>query len=131
MRERAVVDDRSQGREGRDGHAHRNRIFEHTAELKEEAQDLASSIKDISADVSVMLKEQLDQRPYAVLGVAAAFGYVIGGGLPSRITRAGLSIGLRLGMGMLMRQFVEGQMSAMTSGGGESGQVEGFGQGGS
>lgn len=122
-----MVDDRSQ--EGRDGHSHRNRIFEHTAELKEEAQDLASSLKDLSADVRGALEEQLEQRPYAVLGVAAAFGYVLGGGLPSRITRAGLGIGMRIGMGMLMRQFVEGQMSSMTQGG-EGGAAEGFGQGG-
>lgn len=115
----------ARGGEGRDGHSHRNRIFEHSADVREEAQDLATSLTELTREVSGVVKEQLDQRPYAVLGVAAACGYVLGGGLPSRITRAGLGIGARMAMGMLVRQFVEGQGVAL---GGEGG--EGLGQAG-
>lgn len=119
-----MAEERKEG-EARDGHTHRNRIFEHTADLKEEAQDIASSVSELSREVSVVLKEQLDQRPFAVLGVAAACGYILGGGLPSRITRAGLGIAARIGMGMLVRQVVESQGIAL---GGEGG--EGYGQAG-
>jgi hypothetical protein len=108
------------------GEGHRNRIFEHTAEAKEEVQMLASSIGELSQDVSTYVEEQVKHRPWAVLGVAAAIGYVIGGGLPSRITRAGLSIAMRMGTGMLVSQFMEGQKASFMSGGtrGES-DVEG------
>lgn len=120
-----MADERDQGGDARDGHTHRNRIFEHTTDLKEEAKDLATSVSELSKEVSFVLKEQLDQRPFAVLGVAAACGYVLGGGLPSRITRAGLGIAARIGMGMLVRQVVENQGIAL---GGEGG--EGYGQAG-
>jgi hypothetical protein len=108
------------------GEGHRNRIFEHTAEAKEEVQMLASSIGELSQDVSTYVEEQVKHRPWAVLGVAAAIGYVIGGGLPSRITRAGLSIAMRMGTGMLVSQFMEGQKASFMSSGtrGES-DVEG------
>lgn len=109
-KERAVVDDkRDSAREGRDGHAHKNRIFEHTTDLKEEAQDMASSLSELTRDVSETVAMHLQQRPYAVLGAAAAVGYVLGGGLASRITRAGLGVATRIGMGMLMSRFVENQ----------------------
>lgn len=114
-----MADEREErGGGARDGHAHRNRIFEHTADVKEEAQDLATSMAELTKEVSCVLKDQLEQRPYAVLGVAAAFGYVLGGGLPSRITRTGLGIAARIGMGMLVRQVVESQGMAMGGQGG-------------
>lgn len=125
-----MVDDKREGaREGRDGHAHKNRIFEHTADLKEEAQDIASSLSELTRDVTQTVSVHLEQRPYAVLGVAAAVGYVLGGGLASRITRAGLGIATRIGMGMLVRQFVEGQSAfgAGVAGRGDEGVGEGDG----
>jgi ElaB/YqjD/DUF883 family membrane-anchored ribosome-binding protein len=117
-KERAVVDDK---REGRDGHAHKNRIFEHTADLKEEAQDIASSLSELTRDVTEQVSVHLEQRPYAVLGVAAAVGYVLGGGLASRITRAGIGVATRIGMGMLVKQFVDqgGGFGASMAGRGE------------
>lgn len=125
-----VVDDMNKGesargesRSGRgDGHDYRNRIFEHTQEAKEEVQMLASSLGELSQDVSSYVQEQVRSRPWAVLGVAAGVGYLLGGGLPSRITRAGFSIAARMSMGMLMRQLMEGQGMAFmgTSGRGES-----------
>ena len=100
----------------RGGDGYRNRILEHTAEAKEEVQMLASSLGELSTDVSTYVQEQAKQRPWAVLGVAAAIGYVIGGGLPSRITRAGLSIAMRMGTGMLVSQLVEGHGAGLLSG---------------
>lgn len=103
-KERAVVDEK---REGRDGHAHKNRIFEHTNDLKEEAQDMASSLSELTKDVTEQVSMHLQQRPYAVLGVAAAVGYVLGGGIASRITRAGLGLATRIGTAMILKQFVD------------------------
>ena len=106
------------------GGDHHNRIFEHTVEAKEEVQMLASSIGELSHDVTSYVEEQVKHRPWAVLGVAAAIGYVIGGGLPTRITRAGLSIAMRMGSGMLINQFMEGQQASFMGKRGES-EVEG------
>jgi ElaB/YqjD/DUF883 family membrane-anchored ribosome-binding protein len=119
-------DARGGARSRGDGHEYRNRIFEHTAEAKEEAQMLASSLGELTQDVSSYVEEQVKQRPWAVLGVAAAIGYVIGGGLPSRITRAGVSIAMRMGSGMLVNQLME-RHGASFMGGGSRGEsmVEG------
>src|SRR4051812_44330177 len=105
-----MVDDARSERSN--GHGPRNRIFEHTAHAKEEAAELASSISELGNDLSGIIVEQLEQRPYAVLGVAAAAGYVLGGGIASRLTRVGLGIAVRMGMGMLVRQVVEAQAGA-------------------
>lgn len=108
-----------------DGH-HKNRIFEHTQHAREEATQLASSLSELGSDLSGIIREQCERRPYAVLGVAAALGYVFGGGLPSRLTRAGLGIATRIGMGMLVRQLVEQQSAAFAGGlGGAPGSASG------
>lgn len=132
-----MVDETNKGREeprgeargGRgDGHEYRNRIFEHTQEAKEEAQMLASSLGELSQDLSSYLQEQVRTRPWAVLGVAAGVGYLLGGGIPSRITRAGMSMAARMSMGVLMRQLMEGQgLAFMGSGGGRVGESVGEG----
>jgi hypothetical protein len=110
---------------------HKNRIFEHTQHAKEEATQLATSLSEVGNDLSCIIREQLEQRPYAVLGVAAALGYVFGGGLPSRLTRAGLGIASRIGMGMLVRQLVDQQSAAFAGGGSAAGgAVPGFGDAG-
>lgn len=116
-----MADERRE-RDARDGQTHRNRIFEHTSDLKEEAQDMAASVSELGRELGAALREQLDRRPWAVLGAAAACGYVLGGGLPSRITRAGLGVAARIGMGMVVRQLVERQGMAM---GGEGGGAYG------
>jgi len=126
-KERAVVDDK---RDSRDGHAHKNRIFEHTADLKEEAQDLASSLSELSRDVTQTVSAHLQQRPYAVLGVVAAVGYVLGGGLASRITRASLGVATRIGMGMLVRNFVEQGAFGAVVGRGDEDTGDASGEGG-
>jgi hypothetical protein len=123
--EARVVDDRrgegDRGGEERPRAPH-NRIIEHTAHVRDEAQELASSIKDVSQDLGGFLAEQLERRPYAVLGVAAGFGWVLGGGLASRLTRTGLRLGARFGLGLLLRQVIEQQAAALT-GGARSGEA--------
>lgn len=57
-------------------------------------QEARRSFDSIWAD----LRDQLDEHPWRTLGLAAAAGYVVGGGLFSALTGRLLIGGLRIGM---------------------------------
>ena len=61
-------------------------------EIGDEARALGSSLESTVHDIEATLRTQMEHRPYAMLAAAAGVGYVLGGGLPSRLT--GLLIGL-------------------------------------
>ena len=45
---------------------------------------LLSAVENLSTDLSVALRDSVDQRPVISLGMAFAAGYVLGGGLTLR-----------------------------------------------
>lgn len=55
-------------------------------EVQEAATRLFTSIGTFSRTADAFVTRQARERPYAMLGVVAAAGYVLGGGLPSRFT---------------------------------------------
>jgi hypothetical protein len=61
-----------------------------------EARALGSTLEETIRDVQATLRSQMEQRPYAMLAAAAGVGYVLGGGLPSRLTSLLLGIGSRV-----------------------------------
>lgn len=80
------------------GAEHKNRIVEHTRHVREDAQALAGSLSEAAEEAADYLRVQLQERPYVALGVAAGVGYVLGGGLPSRLTGMLLGVGARLAL---------------------------------
>src|SRR5262245_34734031 len=79
-----------------DGHDGLNAFFERSREIRREAEQLAGSVKDATGEVERYLADQAKRRPYAVIGVGMAVGYVLGGGLASRVTAFCLSTASRL-----------------------------------
>ena len=55
-------------------------------------------------DLERYLTEQVEERPYITLGVAAGVGYVLGGGLRSRLTAVLLGAATRLAMAVAARE---------------------------
>jgi len=62
--------------------------------LGEAVQDARRSFESMWSD----LREQLEERPWRTLGMAAAAGYVVGGGLFTALTGRLLLGGLRVGV---------------------------------
>ena len=53
--------------------------------LERDTKDLLVAIQRLSDDAGAALREQVDLRPYASLGLAFLGGYVLGGGLTLRL----------------------------------------------
>lgn len=79
-------------------------IGTHARQIRKDATTLATEVRDTSADLERYLLEQLKQRPYATLGVAAGIGYILGGGLRSKITMVLLGLGTRLATTMATQE---------------------------
>lgn len=55
--------------------------------VREDARQLMSSVNEFSTHARATLDEMIEKRPYATMGAAFAAGYVLAGGLSSRLTR--------------------------------------------
>jgi hypothetical protein len=65
---------------------------------------LAAAVQDAAADVERYLTEQMEERPYTTLGVAAGVGFVLGGGLRARLTAVLFGAVTRLAMAVAARE---------------------------
>lgn len=69
---------------------------ERTDQIQRGARDAFSAMDEMIVEIERSLRTQMQQRPYATLSAAAGIGYVLGGGLASRLTATALGIGARL-----------------------------------
>ena len=76
-------------------------------EAKETATKLWSSVRAAAGLVEKAAREQLEERPYTTLGVAAGAGFVLAGGLASSITRGVVAAGTKLALVMLVDQVAD------------------------
>ena len=67
-------------------------------QISTEARALGSTVETTYRDVEATLRTHMDEHPYALLAAAAGVGYVLGGGVPSRLTSLLLGIGTRMMM---------------------------------
>lgn len=79
--------------------------------IQEAAQDLSGAAKTFRDVATGYVKEQARERPYVLLGSAAAVGFVLGGGLASRITMSLLVVGARMFGGRILTKVIEGELA--------------------
>ena len=82
------------------------RIQERGREAYRDAQHLASTLEQAVDEIGQFLREQAEQRPYTSLATAAGVGYVLGGGVPSRLTRFLFGLGSRLAIEMFLHELI-------------------------
>ncbi len=70
-------------------------VRDEAADLQASAQQLYDQVGYAVEDAQETITTQLKQRPFVVLGAAIGVGYVLGGGLPTFLTRALLRVGMR------------------------------------
>ena len=80
-------------------------LGDHCRQIHHDAHALAAAVQGAADDLERYLTEQVEERPYATLGVAVGVGYVLGGGLRSRLTAVLLNAATRLAMAVAARQF--------------------------
>jgi hypothetical protein len=69
-----------------------------------ETRALGSTLEATWSEVESLVRDSMQQHPYATMLVAGSVGYVLGGGLPSVLTRTLMAMGGRLAVEMAARQ---------------------------
>lgn len=88
-----------QGRAGNGAHGdHRPGLGERVGHISSGAQQVWTEARDVVSDLkqTVDLRRRMDEHPYAMLGAAAAIGYVLGGGLLTSMTGSLIRLGLKI-----------------------------------
>ena len=80
------------------------RLFDHGRQIQREATVLTATVEEAAAEVTAFLREQTQRHLYRTLATAAGVGYVIGGGLASRLTKVLLGLGGRLTVAIVARE---------------------------
>lgn len=61
-------------------------LGDHARRLQHDAETLSAEIRGTAVDLELYVAHHLTRRPFTTLGTAAVVGYVLGGGLTSRLT---------------------------------------------
>jgi hypothetical protein len=76
----------------------------HSRQIRHDAETLAASVRDATRGAQSYLTAQVEQRPFSTLSVAAGIGYVLGGGLRSRLTVVLLGAATRVATAVIARE---------------------------
>ena len=79
-------------------------LGDHGRQIHHDAHALAAAVQDAADDLERYFTEQVEERPYTTLGVAAGVGFVLGGGLRSRLAAVLFGAATRLAMAVAARE---------------------------
>ena len=79
-------------------------LADHGRQIQHDVHALAAAVQDATAGLEGSLTAQVTRRPYSTLGVAVGIGYVLGGGLSSRLTAMLLGAATRLALALAARE---------------------------
>jgi ElaB/YqjD/DUF883 family membrane-anchored ribosome-binding protein len=79
-------------------------LGDHCRRIQHDAQALAIAVQEATDELERFLTEQVQERPYTTLGVAAGVGYALGGGFRSRLTAVVVGTATRLAMTLAARE---------------------------
>ena len=79
-------------------------LADHARQIQHDAEALAGAVREATNGVQRSLTEQVEQRPFSTVGVAAGVGYVLGGGLSARLTAMLLGAATRVAMALVARE---------------------------
>ena len=79
-------------------------LGDHCRQISQDAHVLAAAVQQATSGVEGYLSQRVQSRPYLILGVAAGVGYVLGGGLGSRLTAVLLGAATRVVLAVAARE---------------------------
>ncbi|MDZ4684422.1 MAG: hypothetical protein SH850_04980 [Planctomycetaceae bacterium] len=79
-------------------------LADHGRQIQHDAEALAAHVRDAGSSLQGFLTEQVEQRPLTTLGVAAGLGYLLGGGLSSKLTVLMFGVATRIGAAVIARE---------------------------
>lgn len=79
-------------------------LVEQGERIGQDLASLASTARHAAEGWEEVLRERIEQRPYAALAIAASVGYVLGGGLPTSVFRIAMALAGRALIDSLVSQ---------------------------
>ena len=89
------------------GSDYKQRLMETGRNIREDTSALAGTVSNAAQELSAFVEAQLQERPYATLGIAAGVGYVLGGGLSLGFGRMLFGTGGRVLATLLVQQLAK------------------------
>jgi ElaB/YqjD/DUF883 family membrane-anchored ribosome-binding protein len=86
-----------------------------TRQIRGDAQTLVTHVSEAGGELQSYVTDAVRERPIGTLAVAAGIGFLLGGGLSSRLTAIAFGIGTRFAMAMAAREM--GQWTLQSAGG--------------
>jgi hypothetical protein len=102
MNARAQAD---QNRNGRNRGTARD-LFEQSERVRDDLLALVEAATHLTRGWQALVRNRMEQRPYATLAAAAGVGYVLGGGVPTMLMRVLAGIGGRMAVERLFAEVV-------------------------
>jgi ElaB/YqjD/DUF883 family membrane-anchored ribosome-binding protein len=82
----------------------RDAFQERGRQIQGDAQKLVSHVQEASGELQTYIQESVRERPMTTLAAAAGVGFLLGGGLSSRLTVLMLGLGTRFAMAVAARE---------------------------
>jgi len=83
-------------------------LVEQGERLGQELVSLATTARQAAEGWEEVLRERIEEQPYAALAIAAGLGYVLGGGLPTSLFRIAIALSGRTLIDSLVSQITPG-----------------------
>lgn len=95
--------------------------------INDTAQQAWTRTRDAFSDIkdTLDIDRRVKRRPYGTIAAAVGIGYVLGGGLFSRLTARILGVGLRLGVRLAALPFIKEELMTLVSAAAEGGDESG------
>ncbi|HET6280734.1 MAG TPA: hypothetical protein VFH73_07210 [Polyangia bacterium] len=95
--------------------------------INDTAQQAWTRTRDAFSDIkdTLDIDRRVKRHPYGTVAAAVGIGYVLGGGLFSRLTARILGVGLRLGVRLAALPFIKEELMTLVSAAAEGGDESG------
>lgn len=80
------------------------RMREQSRKVRDDLEELASTVMAARSEWETTLREHLTAHPYAGLAAAAGLGYVLGAGVSPALLRTIFGLGTRIALAMVVRE---------------------------
>jgi hypothetical protein len=84
--------------------SHAEQLWRSTRQAGSDVNALVDALEDMVNEAGQMMQHQVEHRPYTTVAAAVGVGFVLGGGLATRLTRTLVSIAGRLALAVTARE---------------------------
>ena len=84
--------------------SHAQRLWRSTQQARDEANALVGALEEMANEAETLVQEEVNKHPYTTVAAAAGVGFVLGGGLATRLTQMLIGIAGRVAIAVAVRE---------------------------